>query len=113
MGPGNPRAEVEGTQPSVSVSEPEQPGAGSIPPVAKAPPPHLRAFTEGEEAQQGRGTHAPSDQAGDGPACVEWDASLATRPQVTLYDMSSTSFVHFPYKLALHPTLNPKPSRKK
>ena len=38
---------------------------------------------------------------------VEWDASLATRPQVTLYDMSSTSFATFPTTWPY--TLNPKP----
>ncbi|CAE7765405.1 unnamed protein product, partial [Symbiodinium necroappetens] len=74
-------AEAEGYPPA-EVEEAPQPAAasGAAPsaPPAKAPPPHLRAATAGEEAQEGRGTRAPCDEAGDGPVSGPLIAGSAT-----------------------------------
>ncbi|OLQ04631.1 hypothetical protein AK812_SmicGene12294 [Symbiodinium microadriaticum] len=54
---------------------PDPPSAGSHPPATKAPPPHLRACTEGEEAQQGRGTKRA--MGGPPPPMLAGGATLA------------------------------------
>ncbi|CAE7813390.1 unnamed protein product, partial [Symbiodinium necroappetens] len=73
---GHPPAEVEAVPQPAAAS-----GAAPSAPPAKAPPPHLRGTTAGEEAQEGRGARAPCDEAGDGPVSgplVAGGATVAT-----------------------------------